>query len=105
MSKDTEHIHSTELARLVAAEAGIPIKHAERLLRATRETIARLAEQGHAVVWTGLGTFAPRQRRSRAGINPRTKEAITIPGSATVGFSPSTALRDRVRKARQGRSF
>lgn len=103
MTKNTEHIHSKDLARLVAAEAGIPIVQAERFLRATRETVAHLLEHGEAVVWTGLGTFEVRDRQEHNGINPRTKEPMTHPPSVTVGLTPSTALRDRVRKARQGR--
>ena len=46
--------------------------------------------------YPGFGTFEVRERKEREGINPRSKEKITIPASRTVGFRPAKALKEKV---------
>ena len=41
--------------------------------------------------YPGFGTFAVKSRNERQGINPKTKQKITIPASNTVGFKPASA--------------
>ena len=40
--------------------------------------------------YPGFGTFNIRARAERQGVNPSTKEKITIPASNTVGFKGAT---------------
>jgi nucleoid DNA-binding protein len=50
---------------------------------------AKLGRQGTPkFTYPGFGTFTKRRRAERAGRNPRTGEAITIPGAVTVRFTP-----------------
>ena len=44
----------------------------------------------------GFGTFSVRVRSARTGINPRTREPLSLPESKTVLFRPSQKLRDRL---------
>ena len=62
----------------------------------TFEEISNALANGENVQLTGFGTFELRQRSERQGVNPRTKEAITIPASKTVGFKPGKALKESV---------
>ena len=50
------------------------------------------------VVLSGFGTFEMRQRRERRGVNPQTRQAMTIPASKSPGFSASNNLKETVRQ-------
>jgi nucleoid DNA-binding protein len=41
----------------------------------------------------GVGTFKVNNRKARKGINPKTREAIKIPASKTVGFKPAPSFK------------
>ncbi len=45
----------------------------------------------------GFGTFEPRERKERQGMNPQTKEAITIPATTVPAFSAGKVFKDRVK--------
>ena len=49
-----------------------------------------------SAAWPGFGTFKVRERAAREGKNPRTGEAMKIPASRTVGFTPAAALKRRL---------
>ncbi|MCB1161922.1 MAG: HU family DNA-binding protein [Candidatus Krumholzibacteriia bacterium] len=44
--------------------------------------------------YPGFGTWTVRKRKARTGRNPQTGEKITIKASKTVGFKPSTTLKE-----------
>lgn len=41
----------------------------------------------------GVGTFKVNNRKARKGINPKTRQAIKIPASKTVGFKPAPSFK------------
>ena len=45
-----------------------------------------LTAEGGKFAYPGFGTFSIKARAARQGINPKTKEKITIKASNTVGF-------------------
>ncbi|NCC33817.1 MAG: integration host factor, partial [Chloroflexia bacterium] len=45
----------------------------------------------------GFGTFEVRHRQQREGVNPQTREKITIPETKTPGFSASSTLKEAVK--------
>ena len=60
------------------------------------ETIESALQQGDAVDLHGFGKFTVVERKERQGINPQTKEKITIPSSKAVTFKPAKALKDLI---------
>jgi DNA-binding protein HU-beta len=44
----------------------------------------------------GFGTFQVRQREERKGVNPQTKEALTIPAKKVPKFKAGKELREAV---------
>jgi DNA-binding protein HU-beta len=54
---------------------------------------AGLKESG-SVQLIGFGTFSVTDRPERSGINPRTKEPITIAASKVVKFKPGSGLKE-----------
>jgi DNA-binding protein HU-beta len=52
--------------------------------------------KGEEVKVAGFGTFIVRSTAERTGINPKTKETITIAAKKSVKFRPSKPLKDRL---------
>lgn len=69
-----------ELIVDVASRAGITQKQAEKMLHAFMETVEDSLVNGEKVKINEFGTFESRYRAERKGVNPRTKEPITIAG-------------------------
>jgi nucleoid DNA-binding protein len=59
----------------------------------TFDLIARAIRRDKRFWMPGFGTFSVRRRKPRAGFNPRTKTAMTIPAARTVGFRPAPKLK------------
>jgi len=51
---------------------------------------------GERVQIAGFGAFSTSERKERQGLNPHTRETITIPASKSVRFKPGKGLKDAV---------
>ncbi len=86
-----------ELIEAVSKQAADLTKaNVQAVVDATFETIAQVLRQDKKFTVPGFGTFVVRSRPGRTGRNPRTGEAITIKPSKTVGFRPSSQLKESV---------
>jgi DNA-binding protein HU-beta len=85
-----------DLVRFVSQRAGVTQKAAGEAIEAVVEGISSALQQGDAVSLIGFGSFKVVERSARAGRNPRTGEAIHIPASRAVKFTPGQALKQRV---------
>ena len=54
----------------------------------------RALKDGDRVNVAGFGIFSIKERPERKGINPRTREEITIKASKSLGFKVAKALKD-----------
>jgi DNA-binding protein HU-beta len=95
-------MQKTEFIAQVAERAGVPKKQARQIIDTALDLIAEQLQAGERVVLTGFGTFEVRHRQSRQGVNPQTKEAMTIEATQTPGFSASNSLKSAVRSGRKG---
>ncbi len=82
-----------KLIEAVARATGQPKRLVTRTLKVVFDQIARSIRHDKRFWMPGFGTFSVRRRRARAGYNPRTRSAMTIPGARTVGFRPAKELR------------
>lgn len=89
-------MHKNEFIRQVAKESGIPQTVVAQVLGGAIRVIARSLVAGQKVVWTGFGTFEMRHRSERHGINPQTRQRITIGSTLTPGFTASSTFKGRV---------
>ena len=88
----------TDLIAAVAAEAGLTKKDADKAVSALINAVTESLKKGGKVQLVGFGTFEVKARAARKGVNPRTKQAITIAASKAPVFKAGKALKDAVSK-------
>lgn len=91
-------MNKTELVAAVAENAGISKKDADKAVAAVVDAIVDTLKAGDKVQLVGFGTFEIRERAARTGINPLTKQTITIAASKAPVFKAGKAFKDAVAK-------
>ena len=89
-------MNKTELIAAVAEKAGVSKKDAEKVYASFVDVVAAELKKGEKVQLVGFGTFEVKARAARQGINPRTKEAITIAASKAPAFKAGKAFKDAI---------
>ena len=87
-------MNKTELIAAAAEGAGLTKKDTERVINAAIDAVTAALVKGDKVQVSGFGTFEIRERAERQGINPRTREPITIAASRSIVFKPGKSLKD-----------
>ncbi len=82
-----------ELIDAVARSTRQRKKTVALMLELTFEQIARAIRRDKRFAMPGFGTFSVRRHKARAGFNPRTNAAMTIPAARTVGFRAAPKLK------------
>lgn len=81
-----------ELANEIAEKAGLNKVTAKAALDACLMAIEEALAREEKVQLMGFGTFSVAEKPERVGINPQTKEKITIAARKTVKFKPTVEL-------------
>ena len=76
----------------LAAKASLNKVDAKKALDAVLESISQALANEDKVQLIGFGTFAVVEKPERTGINPQTKEKITIAARKVVKFKPADTL-------------
>ena len=87
-------MNKNELVSAVAQKAGLTKADAKKAIDATTEVIADALKAGDKVALIGFGTFLVAERGERKGVNPATKEQITIPAKKSAKFKGGKELTD-----------
>ena len=90
-------MNKTELVALMAEEAGITKKDAEKALNAFIGGVQNAVKAGDKVSLIGFGTFESRERAAREGKNPQTGEKIKIAACKVPAFKAGKAFKDLVK--------
>ena len=90
-------MNKTELVEKIAAGAGISKVDAKKALEATVDAIKAALAEGDKVALVGFGTFSTSERPEREGINPQTKEKISIAAKKVVKFKAGAELTDALK--------
>lgn len=91
-------MNKADLINAIAEEAGLSRKVAKNALEASIKTISNTLIAGNKVSLVGFGSFSVSERSSRLGINPKTKESITIEAKKVVKFKAGTDLTDAIKQ-------
>ncbi len=90
-------MQKTDFVKSVAERAGVSQKEAKLVIDAALDIVTETLKKGEKVTLTGFGTFEVRQRQEREGVNPQTRQKITIGATKTPGFSASSTLKEAVK--------
>lgn len=90
-------MNKTELIEKIAVGAEIKKEEAKKALEATIEAIKNALIEGDKVQLIGFGTFSVNERPAREGINPATKEKITIAAKKVAKFKAGAELADAIK--------
>ena len=74
-------------------------EHTKKILDGAFAAIVAAASAGQEVALAGFGRFKVTDRAERQGRNPATGEAITIPASKKLAFTPAKTIRDALNPA------
>ncbi|WP_334135582.1 integration host factor subunit beta [Tepidimonas sp.] len=74
---------------------------AEVAVKTLLDGMAQALTAGHRIEIRGFGSFAVVARPPRQARNPRTGEAVQVPGKRVIHFKPGKALREAVDGARE----
>ena len=91
-------MNKTELIAAVAEKTGLSKKDSDAAVNAVLNTIAETLKANEKVQLVGFGSFEVKHRAERIGLNPRTKEPVTIAASKVPTFKAGKALKDAVAK-------
>ncbi|HOE91211.1 MAG TPA: HU family DNA-binding protein [Candidatus Cloacimonadota bacterium] len=85
------------LVRKIAEDAKITIKQANIVVNSFVNEITESLCQGEKVSFVGFGSFSVTERKERQGINPSTKEKITISARKVPVFKAGAELKKFVK--------
>ena len=85
-------MNKTEFISAVAEKAGLTKMDAKKAVEAYAEVISEALNAGDKVALLGFGTFSVTEKGERQGINPKTKETITIAARKAVKFKAGSEL-------------
>ena len=85
-----------DLVNLVYMQLGFSKQISENLIEDFLSTIVSNIKQEKKLKLSKFGTFSIRQKKSRIGWNPKTKETKMISGRDVVLFKPSKEFKDFV---------
>ncbi|MBQ2349166.1 MAG: HU family DNA-binding protein [Clostridia bacterium] len=94
-------MNKTDLISVVAEKNDITKKDAEKIVVSVFDAIIESVAKGEDVKIVGFGSFERRIRKARTGVDPRSREPITIPESKVPAFKPGKVFKEVVEKQEQ----
>jgi DNA-binding protein HU-beta len=91
-------MNKAELIEAIASQVELSKTKVGQVIDALTETIFKTICDGEPVRITGFGTFEPRPRKSKAGVNPQTKQRIMVASRVVPAFRPSAEFKEAVRR-------
>ena len=87
-----------ELVAAIAEQTELSKKDAEKALKAFTDVVTEELKKGGKIQLVGFGTFETKTRNERQGVNPVTKQPMTIAAATVPAFKAGKALKDAVAK-------
>lgn len=89
-------MNKSELIKAMADESQMSKADAKKALDAFITSVTNALKAGEKVSLVGFGTFSVNERAERTGINPATKETISIPAKKIAKFKAGAELQAAV---------
>ncbi len=84
------------IERLATEQTHLNQTDVELAVRSILEQLSRALAEGERVEIRGFGSFSLHYRPPRMGRNPKTGDAVALPGKHVPHFKPGKELRERV---------
>ena len=91
-----EKLTKADIISDVANKVGLSKGDAERTVNALLDTVTDALSGDRKIAFTGFGTFYTSERAPRVGLNPQTKNRITIPSATVAKFRVGKHLKNAV---------
>jgi DNA-binding protein HU-beta len=91
------NINKDSLVESISVKTDLSKKDVEMVLDTMVDSITEQLRQGNKVTFTGFGAFRVSKRAAREGINPQTKQKITIPAMTLPKFTAGKALKEAIK--------
>ena len=91
-------MNKQQFIKAFADKAQFTQKDAGIAFEAMAETIAETLQSGEKIQIAGFGTFEVKKRAARTGINPLTKEKVSIPACQVPSFKFGNSFKETVNK-------
>ena len=85
-------MNKIELVNAVAEKSGLSKADAKKAVDGVLDAISGALKSGDKVALVGFGTFSVSERGERTGINPATKQPITLAAKKVVKFKGGAEL-------------
>jgi DNA-binding protein HU-beta len=89
-------MNKSELIHEIARTTKFTKKEINIVITTLIEIIITKVADNETITLVGFGSFKVQKRKSRKGINPKTKEKLLIPASRKPIFSSGKYFRDKV---------
>lgn len=89
-------IRSELLQTLARENPGLRVEEIEKIVDVFFDEITQRLASGGRVELRGFGAFSTRARDARKGRNPRTGDAVDVPGKRVPYFKPGKEMRARL---------
>ena len=87
----------SDLVELLAERFGqLTQRDADAAVKTILDAMSDALVRGHRIEIRGFGSFSLHYRPPRTGRNPKTGDAVALPGKHVPHFKPGKELRDRV---------
>ena len=91
-------MNKAKLAEILAEKMNIHKKQAEQFIENFEKIVIDTLKNGDDVTIAGFGTFSPRIRKERYGVNPQNpKERIKMPTVTVPKFKAGKTLKDALK--------
>lgn len=87
-------MNKTEFIAAIAEDAGLSKTDAAKAVKAFTDVVVEEMKKGEKIQLVGFGTFEVSKRPERQGINPATKEKITIAAANVPKFKAGAGLKN-----------
>ena len=91
-------MNKLEIVKVIAEEPWLTQKEVTGVVDTMINTIISELKKGEEVNIAGFGKFVVKKRAARTSINPRTKQAISVPASKAPTFRAGKQFKEAVNK-------
>ena len=88
-------MNKNELIRAIAEKSGLTIKDAGAAFDGFVDAVTEALKAGDKIQISGFGSYEVKTKAARSGINPKTREKISIGASKTPVFKFGKAYKDQ----------